>query len=768
MTILSSNRFNFLLSRCRPRYMIDKIVQISKSVSKSSDATSLVFLVLDDHGTSCSSFMLSVMPKDPNPQQTLKTMENKVKEAKYAYEIALWMSRNPTRDISEMDLDLKAEYAHYKKPRNEAEESHIEQEARESVLCMLHRGMGANQDSNAMTSTFYNYDTIVMGVSARPPGRNYVPHLVHRTITSSLPYQQRLQIPQHTSTMSLQEPGTSALQVQRSNNYMEYLQPPPLSASGSAVTVRVISESESETMTPQRISLQPSPTPSRSSMQTSSTHTLRVQEPQNNVTTLIHSLPDLTIEPSTPRTTSSPTHPIHMSASVKLYKSHQQLLSQRHKTQGQYLTPDQRGASYPPPSPTRASLKRGLAFSYSFKHPPLYKMGHVASQSTTQFEPVPSTSQQVERTESPRPCSSLEKTEKKSKLTSSRRKRRDISQDRYSEPCTSRRDESPDPFRREESPSPSYRDESPGTSYRDESTDLSGIDRSSSLSHKDESPGTSYRGESPAYRDYRRSSSGRDKSSERSHEESPDPRSVELSPSSSYREKSPERYRDSSGSDRHKDMSSSPSRGSVSPDPAQRKKSFSSKAVSLSPIASTDEIPGLSIGDSSRTSLKEDDSQKSPDYRHKEKSPSARITDESWSDSTERLEIRKPALRPTREQTPGPSRKIRSLSPVVICDIPIFYQGESSSNIIQPTPLKRGLEEPSTSTSKPSPREKRRSFFRRSKKKEKGTSRSILESCISGQKSDSESEYSSKEPSPSSSAKSKTSENGKRRWFRRS
>lgn len=44
-------------------------------------------------------------------------MENKVKEAKYTYEIALWMSRNPTRDISEMDLDLKAEYAHYKKVR---------------------------------------------------------------------------------------------------------------------------------------------------------------------------------------------------------------------------------------------------------------------------------------------------------------------------------------------------------------------------------------------------------------------------------------------------------------------------------------------------------------------------------------------------------------------------------------------------------------------------------------------------------------------------
>lgn len=43
--------------------------------------------------------------------------------------------------------------------------------------------------------------------------------------------------------------------------------------------------------------------------------------------------------------------------------------------------------------PFRASLKRGLAFSYSVKNPPLSKMGHVNSQSQVFNDPGPSTSQ---------------------------------------------------------------------------------------------------------------------------------------------------------------------------------------------------------------------------------------------------------------------------------------------------------------------------------------------------------------------------------------
>ncbi|XP_035896851.1 uncharacterized protein LOC118505315 isoform X5 [Anopheles stephensi] len=44
------------------------------------------------------------------------------------------------------------------------------------------------------------------------------------------------------------------------------------------------------------------------------------------------------------------------------------------------LSPSQRGISYPPPSPTRATLRRGFAFSTSIKNPPLIKTRNVASQ----------------------------------------------------------------------------------------------------------------------------------------------------------------------------------------------------------------------------------------------------------------------------------------------------------------------------------------------------------------------------------------------------
>ncbi|XP_055534937.1 uncharacterized protein LOC129724241 isoform X1 [Wyeomyia smithii] len=44
------------------------------------------------------------------------------------------------------------------------------------------------------------------------------------------------------------------------------------------------------------------------------------------------------------------------------------------------LSPSQRGISYPPPSPTRATLRRGFAFSSSIKNPPLIKTRNVASQ----------------------------------------------------------------------------------------------------------------------------------------------------------------------------------------------------------------------------------------------------------------------------------------------------------------------------------------------------------------------------------------------------
>ncbi|XP_063699606.1 uncharacterized protein LOC134830144 [Culicoides brevitarsis] len=48
---------------------------------------------------------------------------------------------------------------------------------------------------------------------------------------------------------------------------------------------------------------------------------------------------------------------------------------------GNLLSPSNRGVSYPPPSPTRATLRRGFAFSQSIKNPPLVKTRNVQSQS---------------------------------------------------------------------------------------------------------------------------------------------------------------------------------------------------------------------------------------------------------------------------------------------------------------------------------------------------------------------------------------------------
>nr|XP_049692920.1 uncharacterized protein LOC110378206 isoform X8 [Helicoverpa armigera] len=157
--------------------------------------------------------------------------------------------------------------------------------------------------------------------------------------------------------------------------------------------------------------------------------------PQASMMALVHSLPDLTVDPAAAAAAAAaaatPPRPPQSSgpqtASDRLYQSHQEQLSrnrlaaQQHQQQQQqhYLSPDQRGTSYPPPSPSRASLKRGLAFSYSFKNPPLLKMGHVNSQ---QAEAVPSTSQgsKVESGESP--GTSMEKADKKSKTVNTRNK----------------------------------------------------------------------------------------------------------------------------------------------------------------------------------------------------------------------------------------------------------------------------------------------------------------------------------------------------------
>lgn len=63
---------------------------------------------------------------------------------------------------------------------------------------------------------------------------------------------------------------------------------------------------------------------------------------------------------------------------MTLNLSHNTLSVPSSKNGNHLLSPTQRGISYPPPSPTRGNLKRGLAISQS-KNPPLLKTRHITS-----------------------------------------------------------------------------------------------------------------------------------------------------------------------------------------------------------------------------------------------------------------------------------------------------------------------------------------------------------------------------------------------------
>ncbi|XP_043650417.1 uncharacterized protein LOC122618221 isoform X3 [Drosophila teissieri] len=55
------------------------------------------------------------------------------------------------------------------------------------------------------------------------------------------------------------------------------------------------------------------------------------------------------------------------------------------------LSPSHRGISYPPPSPTRVPLRRGMAFSTSTKNPPLRKTRNITSQNSINWHQIPAT-----------------------------------------------------------------------------------------------------------------------------------------------------------------------------------------------------------------------------------------------------------------------------------------------------------------------------------------------------------------------------------------
>ncbi|XP_045784758.1 uncharacterized protein LOC123880605 [Maniola jurtina] len=406
----------------RPKYMIDKLVQIPKFVGRNSnDLSGIGYIAMDDLGSASTSFILTESPKDPDPQKTLRTWENKVKEAKLTYEMTIWSAQNPDREMTDAELQDMVDRLQIR-ARSSADEAVIEHEARERVAAMVHESKAApNFDPTKFKSE------VIVGVSARQPGSRQGSHIFHRTAPAPVPksLQMSLLKPTNNRAHSEEQPGPSTSRHHRRTTSLEPLMIPPLPSyeTTPSITVHLSDGDDAETKSTQHpTTLQESESAFSRSMDGSQQQNLLRVQSQNNVATLIYSLPDLTVEPCTPKSNSSPTQ---SSASQMLYQSHQELLQHNRLEASQaqqYLSPDHRGSSYPPPSPTRGSLKRSLAFSYSVKATPtLTKMDHVGSQSPIQMEDAPSTSQQerTDRGSSPKPGPSSEKSDKKSSATSS-------------------------------------------------------------------------------------------------------------------------------------------------------------------------------------------------------------------------------------------------------------------------------------------------------------------------------------------------------------
>ncbi|XP_022832523.1 uncharacterized protein LOC111360675 [Spodoptera litura] len=423
----------------RPKYFLERLFTYPKiSQRNPKEIANLVFVAVDEVGSSLVAFSLSESSKDPSAQGTLKNWEQKIREARLTYDLAVWFTRNPSRDLTEMDVDSSSDYglsipsASRPGAKQSSDELNIDREARERVAAMLHRSLGVSTECDNFSQASMNTDSFDGELSTSHGGRysHGLRYPMKRNSTGGSSRNSRLSsFHQSTSAASHDEPQPGPSRY-RAGTSVEHVIPPQNPEDGvTSITVNVVSESESETVVhsqppPPLVVLQHSsphktPIPSRSS--STSRNTLRVQ-PQNVVMALVHSLPDLTFDTSPPRPQQSPSP---QSASEKLYQSHQELL-QRNRLSAQqqqhYLSPDHRGTSYPPPSPTRASLKRGLAFSYSFKNPPLSKMGHVNSQSQ-HADAGPSTSQGTKGEKGPPPGGqSQEKADKKSKHVSSRHK----------------------------------------------------------------------------------------------------------------------------------------------------------------------------------------------------------------------------------------------------------------------------------------------------------------------------------------------------------
>ncbi|XP_053624255.1 uncharacterized protein LOC128683065 isoform X2 [Plodia interpunctella] len=368
----------------RPKYMIDKIFHFPRWHRNLKDVVAIVFIVVDDVGSATFGFCVtestSSKPVDPNiPPAPLRLWEQKVREARLSYDLGVWFARNPSRDLSEVEVDSSAEYAVSagSGPKPTSDDINIEREARERVAAMLHRSMGASTDYD-LSQASLTTDSFDCASGPKTSGAHSLRHPMQRNSTGGSSRNSRLSsFQQSTSAASHDEPGQPGA-VRAPANYKapstEQVVPQITQEEVVNITVNVVSESESETIVPAQQPASSSP----------SKLTPRLSPhgcPHGSTHGSAHGSPH-----------GSGLNPA--SASEKLYQSHQELLHRNRLSaqHHQFLTPDHRGTSYPPPSPTRGSLKRGLAFSYSFKNPPLSKMGHVNSQ--TQAEAGPSSNQQ--------------------------------------------------------------------------------------------------------------------------------------------------------------------------------------------------------------------------------------------------------------------------------------------------------------------------------------------------------------------------------------
>ncbi|XP_045509793.1 uncharacterized protein LOC123705174 [Colias croceus] len=385
----------------RPKIFLARLIHAQRLIKNVNQLYGHLFLLVDECGSSMGCFSLTESSKDPTPAQSLKTLESKIKEAKMSYEMSIWAARNPNRDLSEMDLDTSTDTSMAHRIKS-AEETAIENEARERVATMLHRSMGASTDNEYSQSLTDSIE----GPRAGPSSSHR--QFIHRSSTASSRQSRLSSFQQSLSAASRddQQFGPSKV-IYRASASLDQKYDQPI----TSITVNVVNECDTpvavEQPPPETSSSLLAPSPSQPSRHTLSVHG------QNNVTVL-SSQPNLNQESY--QLTTSVSQP-GFSASERLYRSHQELLQRNRLAASQFLSPDNRGISYPPPSPTRNSLKRGLAFSYSFKNPPLSKMGNVYSQSHLDT-PIYS-SQHLDRGPSPSPS---EKSDKKYKLLGSRSK----------------------------------------------------------------------------------------------------------------------------------------------------------------------------------------------------------------------------------------------------------------------------------------------------------------------------------------------------------